>query len=90
MTAALLQSGRPVEAEVYVWQEVGRAKLQGSWDYENFRERHLKRYLLQCMRLHWLLAVLPFPSAHLKVPRMQAVAAQANQKQATLWRQILG
>ncbi|BDA40600.1 AIG2-like protein D [Coccomyxa sp. Obi] len=44
----ILDDGTQVEASVYVWQDSARHLLYGSWDYQEWRSKHLADYVKMC------------------------------------------
>ena len=41
----MLQDGTQTTAWTYIWQEQFYSMLYGSWDYREFRDKHLPSYL---------------------------------------------
>eukprot|EP00891_Asterochloris_glomerata_P002543 jgi/Astpho2/2543/e_gw1.00048.241.1_t len=48
VTTAQLQDGKHIETEIYVWVESKRDLLYGTWDYQDFRKKHLSEYMAMC------------------------------------------
>ncbi|KAK9811051.1 hypothetical protein WJX73_009402 [Symbiochloris irregularis] len=44
------ENGAHKKAFVYVWKDTLRHLLYGEWDYNEFREKHLEKYLTLCFR----------------------------------------
>lgn len=44
------EGGHSRNAFVYVWKDAGRHLLYGNWDYDEFQEKHLEKYLTMCCR----------------------------------------